>query len=281
MNRQLMPTSFDALGEFLPHPLRQAAQPGPAAELTVALSADTRQPPAALGKRLLARVAASAQANATMTTLLRPRLAAPEEGWPAGTRARTLQGQSWLLELEAGAPLPTHAEGTHELLVLEGSLQGPELQLGRQAYAVCAASLPLRAGSAARVYLRRHGANDPFQAPSQPHTVSTPSWQPLREGVEIAPLFGQNGAVTMLARFAAGAQVPAHPHGVDEQCLMVEGDLFLGDLLLPEGGYQFAPGGSKHGELAADMPCLLFFHGAIDAAAIDNSHRAAQGWPAL
>lgn len=62
---------------------------------------------------------------------------------------------------------------------------------------------------------------------------------------------------------------------------MVEGDLFLGDLLLREGEFQFAPQGSQHGDLFADSPCLLFFHGAVDAAAVDNAHREAQGWPAL
>jgi ChrR Cupin-like domain len=106
-------------------------------------------------------------------------------------------------------------------------------------------------------------------------------WQPLREGVELRPLHRQGEAITALARFQGGARVPAHPHGIDEECLMVEGDLFLGDVLLPEGGFQFAPGGSAHGELFADMPCLLYFHGAIDPHAVDNGHRVRLGYAAL
>ncbi len=281
MNRQLKTIEFDALGEALPHPFGQAGQPGAAAELTVALATGTQQPPAELGERLLARVAASKRESAGIVNLRWPERAAPQAGWPAGVCARSLHEQSWLLELDAEAELPTQAGVGYELFVLRGSLQGPDVQLETHGYLVCDASLPLRATTASRIYLRQHGAKDPFTAVGKPHFVAAPSWQPLRDGVDIAPLYGQGAAVTMLARFAPGARVPAHPHGIDEQCLMVEGDLFLGDVLLPEGGFQFAPAGSGHGDLTADMPCLLFFHGAVDAAAIDNPYRVAQGWPAL
>ena len=281
MNRLSSTDLQDALGEALPHPLGRAMPPGSAAALTLALSAVAHPAPVELSERLLARVAASSRANAGLLTLRQPSRAATQAGWPPGVRAHSLREQTWLVELDAGAELPTFDEGTHELLVLEGSLQGPSVQLAQHNYLVCSSSLPLQAQSNARIYLRRHGPKDPFQAPSCPHTVSEPPWQPLREGVDIAPLYAANGAVTMLARFAAGARVPAHPHGIDEECLMVEGDLFLGDVLLPKGGFQFAPGGSQHGDLTADGPCLLFFHGAVDAAAIDNGYRASQGWAAL
>ena len=32
--------------------------------------------------------------------------------------------------------------------------------------------------------------------------------------------------------------MPQHTHGHDEECLMVQGELFLDDLLLQEGDYQ-------------------------------------------
>lgn len=40
---------------------------------------------------------------------------------------------------------------------------------------------------------------------------------------------------------------------------MVEGELFLGDVMLREEEFQFAPAGSEHGELFSDVGCLLFF----------------------
>ena len=114
-------------------------------------------------------------------------------------------------------------------------------------------------------------------------TVTAGTWRPTayQNGRELALVSLQVEGNGALARFAAGGRVPAHPHCIDEECLMVEGELFLGDVLLREGGFQRAPGGTAHGELFADSPCLLFFHGAIDPAAVDNAHRAQQGFPAL
>ena len=63
----------------------------------------------------------------------------------------------------------------------------------------------------------------------------------------------------------------AHGHGLTDQCLKVEGELFLGDVLLREGEFQFTPVGTEHGELFFDVGCLLFFSGAIDLAAVDPS----------
>ncbi len=265
----------DALGEALPDALARAAPPGEAAALLLALAADGRQPPAPLGRRLLARVAASRAASATMTTRRRPWSAEPE-AVADGVQVWPLQGSSRLIELQAGCrwALP---DGAQELLLLDGELQADARRLVGLQHAVLAGGTALQAHGRCRLYLRSH-RDGPFASPGPP---AHPAWEPLRQGVEICPLHAEGGAISLLARFAAGASVPAHAHGIAEECLMVEGELFLGDLLLPEGGFQAAPAGSSHGALFADAPCLLFFHGAIDAQAIDNEHRAQLGWPAL
>lgn len=274
----------DALNENLPLPHGRAPQPGEAAELLAALSEDGATPPPALGQRLLQRVQAHARANAALHTRRHP-LREPAQTLPGG-RAWPLSAHSRLLELEAGALLPDDGRSLRELLLLSGALQGPQGEgLQAQDYALAPAGLPLRAAQATRLYLREHGAEGPFHAVTQLHSVHSTRpdapWQPLREGVSLLPLYAEAGAVSLLARFEAGARVPAHPHGLDEECLMVEGELFLGDVLLPEGGFQLAPGGTQHGELFADAPCLLFFHGAIDPQAVDNGYRAQRGYPAL
>lgn len=271
----------DALGEALPLPHARAADPSPAAELTLALASAVQAPTAALGRRLAARVAASRQAHAAMVTRRQPRQRLPAQTWAPGVQAWPLHGQSWLLELAADARVTAPLNGALELLVLAGTLQVGDDALAACGHALLPAGTPLRAGAEpARLYLRGHQPG-PFSAPAQPLLHPTPTWQPLRAGVDICPLYGEGAALSMLARLQPGARVPAHPHGIDEECLMVEGDLFLGDLLLREGEFQFAPQGSQHGDLFADSPCLLFFHGAVDAAAVDNAHREAQGWPAL
>jgi len=68
----------------------------------------------------------------------------------------------------------------------------------------------------------------------------------------------------MLYRAAPGAAVPRHGHRHDEECLMLEGELFLDDLLLRRGDYQIAPAGTAHGAVLAETDVLLFAHGDIE-----------------
>jgi anti-sigma factor ChrR (cupin superfamily) len=91
--------------------------------------------------------------------------------------------------------------------------------------------------------------------------------------VDIKPLHALGERVSMLVRFEPGARVPDHAHVLAEECLMVQGDLFLGDVLLCEGEFQYAPVGSRHDELFSDVGCVLFFSGAIDPVVIDHTVR--------
>ncbi len=265
-----------------PQPHQRAPEPCATDALTVALSHEASPLPSALGERLRRRLAAHRDANAALHTLRQPQQGQPET-WAPGVRAWPLSaGRSWRLALEAGARLPPRAV-VQELLVLAGTLHLGPHALPAQGHALAGPQTLWQAGpEGAQLYLRDHAAG-PFTAPPTPQLQGpdAAAWQPLRPGVHIRPLHGEGPAMSLLARFEPGACVPAHPHGIDEECLMVEGDLFLGDVLLRQGGFQAAPAGSAHGDLVADGPCLLFFHGAIDAAAIDNAHRQAEGWPAL
>lgn len=263
-------------------PHQRAPEPSTTDALTVALSREAAPLPASLGARLRQRVAAHRSANAALHTVRQPQQGEPEH-WAPGVQAWPLSaGRSWRLALDPGATLPPQT-GPQELLVLAGTLHlGPQA-LPAQGHALAGPQAHWQAGpQGAQLYLRDH-RDGPFSAPPAPQLQQpdAAAWQPLRPGVFIRPLHGEGPAMSLLARLEPGACVPAHPHGIDEECLMVDGDLFLGDLLLRQGGFQAAPAGSVHGDLVADSPCLLFFHGAIDAAAIDNDHRRAEGWPAL
>lgn len=247
--------------------------------------------PDSLGARLALRVARSAQASRPFRTVRR------DDGtWfelSAGVRAKTLHDGlatcSLLLEFAPGgelhaAALPGHLRlAVHEWLVLAGSLILDGQRLGVLDY-----HLAGRDGSwgcvtseqGARVYVRGSAEDEGgFGSVRSSHTVpaGVDGWEPLRAGVDIKPLFGAGPGISMLVRFRPGATVPGHPHTLDEECLMVHGELFLGDVLLREGEFQFAPGGSAHSELSADADCLLFFHGAIDPAAVDTELRASAG----
>jgi quercetin dioxygenase-like cupin family protein len=89
-------------------------------------------------------------------------------------------------------------------------------------------------------------------------------WRPTFEGVEVLPMWGAADITSMLVRFAPGASVPDHHHAAHEDCLMLAGEMFLGDILLRPGDYQLAPAGGGHFGETSDVGCTFFFHGAID-----------------
>jgi anti-sigma factor ChrR (cupin superfamily) len=85
-------------------------------------------------------------------------------------------------------------------------------------------------------------------------------WQQTRlPGVEIRTLFHnpQTERVTVCVRMAAGAVYPGHLHHMVEECLVLEGDLRVGDITLGPGDYQAALPGSKHPRQRTTNGCLL------------------------
>jgi hypothetical protein len=271
---------------------------------TLAVELTPIEPPSAMAgalrQRLLARVAQSAAASVGMTTR---RLAdAVWQDLAPGVRLypqhQDALGQSSLIELAPGAAwapgegaCAVHGEGlaVHEILVLRGELRLGMAELGSptltaQDYQLIGLSNPwsadaeLSSSQGALLYWRSSKAGsaaNEFGQTVASHRVSAGAqgWEPLRQGVNIKPLHMVGERISMLVRFEPGATVPAHPHGLGEECLMLEGDLFLGDVLLREGEFQFAPAGSGHGAPYSDVGCLLFFCGAIDPAAADPAMR--------
>jgi quercetin dioxygenase-like cupin family protein len=61
-----------------------------------------------------------------------------------------------------------------------------------------------------------------------------------------------------------GAQVPLHTHGHDEECLTLQGEIFLDDVLLQAGDYQLAPAGSRHRITETDAGAVIYAHGDLD-----------------
>jgi len=256
-----------------------------------------------LSERLMARVARSAEANRPMQTLRREdrRWQARAPGVRSCRQHADEQACTSLVEVAPGAGWPgqgcgawaalhgdpaaaTAGDAAHELLVLAGELILDDgSALGPQDYrfmpraagaSACAATdtapaaLAWRSGpEGARLLLRSSlpGRSEFAESPDGfVQRAAEAGWAPLRRGVDIRPLQTAGGRISMLVRVAAGARVPAHGHDRGEECLMVQGELFLGDVLLREDEYQFAPAGTAHGELASDAGCVLFFCGAID-----------------
>jgi hypothetical protein len=267
-----------------------------APQLLSALAPTDGHPPDGLRQRLLQRAHRSAADQAGFLTVRRTD--APWGDWQAGRRTRVLRDagvlQVAMVELQPGAvvpPLEDEQVQAQELLVVQGRLRiqnaaGAPTELPAQSYALRSAASTgadraahWRAPEGALLYVRSltgpRGQLPPDEARWWPAAGAAPllqpagqtGWLPFAPGVHIKPLAGSDAAISMLARFVPGASVRPHGHGLDEDCLMLQGDLYLGDVLLLEGEYQLAPRGSRHNGLMSDTGAVLFFHGAVDAGA--------------
>ena len=86
------------------------------------------------------------------------------------------------------------------------------------------------------------------------------AWEPTGvEGVSLKQLYVDPAReeITMLVRMAPGASYPAHRHAGIEHCLVLEGDLRAGDLVLRAGDYQCNAAESLHQVTSTEQGCLL------------------------
>jgi quercetin dioxygenase-like cupin family protein len=92
-------------------------------------------------------------------------------------------------------------------------------------------------------------------------------WIEAKPGAYIKILHqeGDSGLLTYLAKLDPGFEMPGHPHPFDEECIMLEGELWFGDLHLKAGDYHFAAKGVHHGRLKTETGALAFLKGALPA----------------
>jgi anti-sigma factor ChrR (cupin superfamily) len=81
-------------------------------------------------------------------------------------------------------------------------------------------------------------------------------------------LHHDEGILSYLLRLAPGASLPAHRHPVDEECLVLEGEMHIGDLVLPAGGYHLGRRGVLHDRLTSPGGALIFLRGAVPDGAL-------------
>lgn len=257
----------------------QAAE-DPFGPLTVAIAAQLREHRPTAGRQdqlansLMDRVRLSAQAHRPFVTVRRDR--GEYEPIARGVSLRALRHDSAvrvdLMCLEPHTPVywpdAVHAQ---EILVLAGSVSdGASLSLSRHELTVrdnC--KLVLNAGDqGATLYLRQ--LKDPVLLPaleaqwwSHCDTVDDHTWDVAVDGVEVRVLRGHGDVVSMLVRIAPGATVPQHAHNLDEDCMMLSGDFFSGDILLRPEDYQLVPKDVHHNDCFSDTGALLYVHGVM------------------
>jgi len=83
-------------------------------------------------------------------------------------------------------------------------------------------------------------------------------WQALGPLIKRKRLFRSEQGEAFLYRLAPGARVPAHPHASDEECVLIEGEVMVGDLFMRRGDFQLAPKGLPHTEIHTETGALLY-----------------------
>lgn len=87
-------------------------------------------------------------------------------------------------------------------------------------------------------------------------------WAALAPHVHMKTLHSDTGGRSFLLRLEPGAVLPNHAHDRDEECMVVEGEIFLGELRIRAGDYHLAPGGSVHPDITSPGGALLFIRSA-------------------
>jgi hypothetical protein len=227
-----------------------------------------------LGERLGERLAQSLKAEHGMVTVRRRKSSSePLEGgaqqrWlyraPADRAPRPGEPRAAsVIELPAGAVLTLPAGGPREFLVLRGSAEVDGEALGLRDFLLLpAGSAPaITSADGAHVFVREADGAGIERTLVRDREAGWPEFAP---GIRRRVLWTAGGQAALLYRADPGASVPVHGHGHDEECLMVQGELFLDDVLLQQGDYQLAPAGTGHRVTQTDTGVIIYAHGDLD-----------------
>lgn len=93
-------------------------------------------------------------------------------------------------------------------------------------------------------------------------------WVPFVPGVEMKMLFEDPArrSRSLLIRMQPGATVPGHPHPDHEECLVLDGEISIGDLTVRAGDYHLAPKGLSHPAITSRTGALLFVRAGYEPA---------------
>ena len=91
-------------------------------------------------------------------------------------------------------------------------------------------------------------------------------WAPFSPKVSIKVLRRDVDTQSYLLKLEPGAVLLPHVHDYDEECMVLEGEVCIGEVLVTQGAYHLAPRGVSHAPIRSDHGALLFLRGAIPAA---------------
>ena len=115
-------------------------------------------------------------------------------------------------------------------------------------------SAPLRSRLLARVAKARAAGEGFIRVP-----LSQADWQHMLPGVRVHHLDPERRAV--MIELAPGASLPFHRHHEDEECVVLRGDVRLGEIVVHPGDYHLAPADSRHGRVTSHEGALFYLRG--------------------
>ncbi|WP_372524508.1 cupin domain-containing protein [Piscinibacter sp.] len=131
------------------------------------------------------------------------------------------------------------------------------------AFAEAQAPEPLPETTASRIKQR---VFERIAAAERGHVTVQPGsgdWSPFLPGVHIKVLHESGGIMSYLLRLQPGAVIPPHRHPIDEECVVMQGRLQIGDdLLLAAGGFHLAHKDTLHAPLSSVDGATIFLRGA-------------------
>jgi anti-sigma factor ChrR (cupin superfamily) len=132
--------------------------------------------------------------------------------------------------------------------------------------ALIAAQRPDDAADAAALQRVRSRLMKLVAADSTSHHVAIAaqagSWHRFLPGIERKVLQEREGVMSYLLKFAPGAVLPAHRHPHDEECVVLEGTLRIGDLVLGPGGFHSVRRDVLDADSTTEEGCLIYLRGA-------------------
>ena len=115
-------------------------------------------------------------------------------------------------------------------------------------------SEPLRGRLLARATRARAAGEGFIRVP-----LSQADWQRMLPGVRVHRLDPEQRAV--MIELAPGASLPFHRHHENEECVVLRGDVRLGDIVVQPGDYHLAPADSRHGRVTSHGGALFYLRG--------------------
>jgi ChrR Cupin-like domain len=94
-------------------------------------------------------------------------------------------------------------------------------------------------------------------------------WAPFGKGLSIKRLHEADGILSCLVRLAPGAVLAAHRHPVDEECVVLEGEMLIGEHRVGPGGFHLGRRGVLHDRIrSGEAGALIYLRGAVPEAAL-------------